>query len=42
MYDYISGRLISKSPTEVTIEAGGVGVGDKVRIMLDSAAVRED
>ena len=25
MYDYISGRLISKSPTEVTIEAGGVG-----------------
>ncbi len=25
MYDYISGRLISKSPTEVTIEAGGIG-----------------
>ena len=25
MYDYISGRLVSKSPTEVTVEAGGVG-----------------
>ena len=25
MYDYIAGRLISKSPTEVTVEAGGVG-----------------
>lgn len=25
MFDYISGRLVSKSPTEVTIEAAGIG-----------------